>query len=86
MIPFGAVVSLRNQESHAVRLWIPLLMIWLLVLPLFIALSPFIFLACLACRVNPLRGVAAIWQILNTLADTKLELEHRSAAMSFHIL
>jgi len=86
MIPFVAVVSLRNQESRTFRLWVPLFLIWLLLLPLAILLSPFIFIACLFCRVNPLRGVAAIWQILTALADTDVQVEHRSAGMSFHIL
>jgi hypothetical protein len=86
MIPFVAVVSLRNRESRTFRLWIPLVLIWLLLLPLGILLSPFIFIACLFCRVNPLRGVALMWQILNALNDTELEVEHRSAGMSFHIL
>jgi hypothetical protein len=86
MIPFVAVVSLRNDESRTFRLWIPLVLIWLLLLPLGILLSPFIFIACLVCRVNPLRGVAVMWQILNALNDTELEVEHRSAGMSFHIL
>ncbi|HUD65720.1 MAG TPA: hypothetical protein VMQ17_14115 [Candidatus Sulfotelmatobacter sp.] len=36
--------------------------------------------------VNPLRGVAVMWQILNALTNTELEVEHRSAGMSFHIL
>ena len=85
MIPFVAVVSLRNQESRTFRFWIPLVLIWLLLLPLGILLSPFIFIACLFCRVNPLRGVALVWQILNALSDTQLEVEHRSAGMSFHI-
>lgn len=85
MIPFVAVVSLRNQESRTFRLWIPLVLIWLLLLTLGILLSPFIFIACLFCRVNPLRGVALVWQILNALSDTELEVEHRSAGMSFHI-
>lgn len=86
MIPFVAVVSLRNQESRTYRLWIPLLVIWLLLLPLVILLSPFIFLACLVCRVNPFRGVAVMWQIFNALTDTRIQVEHRSAGMSFHIL
>jgi len=86
MIPFVAVVSLRNQESRTFRLWIPLFLIWLLLLPLAILLSPFVFIACLFCRVNPIRGVAVMWQILNALTDTNLEVEHRSAGVSFHIL
>jgi uncharacterized membrane protein len=85
MIPFVAVVSLRNQESRTFRLWIPLFLIWLIVLPVAILLSPFIFLACLICRVSPLQGVAVMWQILTALTDTELEVEHRSAGMSFHI-
>jgi len=86
MIPFVAVVSLRNQESRTFRLWIPLFLVWLLLLPLVILLSPFMFIACLFCRVNPLRGVAVLWQVLTALADTNVEVEHRSAGMSFHIL
>ena len=86
MIPFVAVVSLRNQESRTFRLWIPLFLGWFLLLPLGILLSPFIFIACLVSRVNPLRGVAVMWQILNALTDTELEVEHRSAGMSFHFL
>jgi uncharacterized membrane protein len=86
MIPFVAVVSLRNQESRTFRLWIPLVLIWLLLLPLGVLLSPFIFIACLACRVNPFRGIAVLWQIVWALNDTQLEVEHRSAGMSFHIL
>jgi uncharacterized membrane protein len=86
MIPFVAVVSLRNQESRTIRLWIPLILIWLLLLPLAVLLSPFIFIACLFCRVNPFRGVALMWQVLNALTDTSIEVEQRSAGMSFHIL
>jgi len=86
MIPFVAVVSLRNQESRTFRLWIPLFLMWLLLVPLGVLLSPFIFIGFLVCRVNPFRGIAVLWQILSALADTKLEVEHRSAGLSFHIL
>jgi hypothetical protein len=86
MIPFVAVVSLRNQESHTFRLWIPLFLMWFLLVPLGILVSPFVFIGFLVCRVNPFRGIAVLWQILTALADTKLEVEHRSAGLSFHIL
>lgn len=86
MIPFVAVVSLRNQRSRTFRIWLPLFLVWLLLIPLGIVLSPFIFIACLVCRVNPFRGIALMWQIVSALSDTQLELEHRSAGFSFHIL
>ena len=44
MIPFVAVISLRNQESRTFRLWIPLFLMWLLLVPLGVLLSPFIFI------------------------------------------
>ena len=59
MIPFVAVVSLRNQESRTFRLWIPLFLLWLLLLPLGILLSPLIFIGFLACRVNPCGSACA---------------------------
>ena len=86
MIPFVAVVSLRNQESRTFRLWIPLVLMWLLLLPVGILLSPFIFIGFLICRVNPFHGLAVLWQIVSALSDSKLEVEHRSAGLSFHIL
>jgi uncharacterized membrane protein len=85
VIPLVAVVSLRNQKSRTFRLWIPLFLVWLLLLPLAVLLSPFVFIACLACRVNPFRGVAVTWQILNALADTNVQVEQRSAGFSFHV-
>ena len=85
MIPFVAVVSLHNQESRTFRLWIPLILIWLLLLPLGVLVTPFVFLACAICRVNPFGGVSVMWQILWALHDTQLDVEHRSAGMSFHI-
>lgn len=86
MIPFVAIVSLRNQESRTFRLWIPLFLMWMLLVPLGILLSPFLFIGFLLCRVNPFRGVAAVWQTFIALADTRLEVEHRTAGLSFHIL
>jgi len=85
MTPLVAVVGLRNQDSRTFRLWIPLFLVWLLLLPVGLLLSPFIFIACLVCRVNPFRGVAVTWQILNALADTNVQVEHRTAGFSFHI-
>jgi hypothetical protein len=86
MIPFVAVVSLGNQQSRRFRWWIPVVLIWLLLLPLTVLLSPLVFIACLIGRVNPFRAVAVMGEIVWALHDTRLEVEHRNASMSFHIL
>jgi len=86
MIPFVAVVGLRNQESRTIRLWIPLFLVWIVLLPVALLLSPVILIACVVCRVNPFRAVALVWQIVTALGRTEFEMEHRSAGLSFHIL
>jgi uncharacterized membrane protein len=86
MIPFVAVVSLRNQESRTFRLWIPLFLVWIVLLPIALLLSPVVLIAGLVCGVNPFRAVALVWQIVTALGKTEFEMEHRSAGLSFHIL
>jgi uncharacterized membrane protein len=86
MIPFVAVVSLRNQESRTFRLWIPLFLVWILLFPIALLLSPIVLVAGLVCRVNPFRAFAVMWQIVSALGKTEFEMEHRSAGLSFHIL
>ncbi|MGB8733380.1 MAG: hypothetical protein WCC99_19175 [Candidatus Sulfotelmatobacter sp.] len=82
MIPLVAVVSLRGRESRTLRVWVPLILLWLLLVPLAVLLSPVIVIVCLACRVNPFRAFSVGWQILRALNDTEVEIEHRSAGVS----
>ncbi|MGD1025037.1 MAG: hypothetical protein ABR880_19805 [Candidatus Sulfotelmatobacter sp.] len=82
MIPLVAVVSLRGRESRTLRVWVPLILLWLLLVPLAVLLSPVIFIVCLVCRVNPFRAFSVGWQILRALNDTEVEIEHRSAGVS----
>jgi len=86
MIPFVAMVSVRGRESRTFRLWVPLFLVWLLLIPLAALLSPVIFIVCLAFRVNPFRGFAAAWQLLTALSHTECAVEHGSAGVSFYIL
>jgi hypothetical protein len=86
MIPFVAVVSVPDRRSHMFRLWIPLFLVWLLVLPLGLLLLPVVFVAGLVCRVNPFRAVSALWQLLSALQDTNVEVVRRSASVSICIL
>jgi hypothetical protein len=82
MIPFVAVVSLRGRKSRTLRIWVPLILLWLFLVPLGVLLSPLVFIVFLACRVNPFRAFSVGWQILYALNDTEFEIDHPSAGVS----
>jgi hypothetical protein len=86
VIPLVAVVSLNKQNSRTFRLWVPIALSWLLLVPLVVLFSPLILIACLLCQVNPFRMFSVGWQILSALKDTKVELGRRTAAVSVCIL
>jgi len=86
VIPLVAVVSLNKENSRTFRLWVPIVLIWLVLLPLVALFSPVILIACLICRVNPFRMFSVGWQILSALRETKVELGRRTAAVSVCIL
>ncbi len=66
-------------------LWIPFLLIWLLLLPFVLLLAPLVFVACLALRVNPFRGIAVYWQLFNALRGVRIVVEDPGAPVSIRI-
>ena len=65
--------------------WIPLVLIWLLLLPLVLVLLPLAALALLALRVNPFRAFAAFWQTLAGLTGTHIEVNAPDALVYVRI-
>jgi hypothetical protein len=72
MIPLMAYVSITRK--HRLYFGIPLVVVWLLLLPLVLLLSPLIALACLIAGVNPLRLFSTIWLILAALKESEFEI------------
>jgi hypothetical protein len=87
MIPLVGVISVRDwPRSRSFRLWIPLFLIWLLVLPLALLLLPVFLVVCLFCRVNPFEAIATFWNILAALKDTHIEIDNCNALVLIRIL
>ena len=86
MIPLVAMVSLRGKQSRTFRLWLPVVLVWFLLMPMALLLSPVILVVCLACRVNPFRGISVLWQILSALSHTEVEVDRAGAGVSFYVL
>ena len=72
MIPLMAYISVTRK--HKLYFGIPLVVVWLLVLPLALLLAPLVALACLIARVNPLGLFETIWLILAALKDLEFEI------------
>jgi uncharacterized membrane protein len=79
MIAYYSADTIAVRPRRRFRLWIPLLLVWVLLLPFFVLLTPLVFVACLAFKVDPLRGVSVYWQLFNGLRGLRVEIEDRGA-------
>lgn len=74
MIPMFAVFGVRTRRRHIFRIWIPIFIAWLLLLPLVLVLLPFFLIGCLVLGVNGIRALVIFWQVLASLAGTHVEI------------
>ncbi len=86
MIPVLAIVGLRRAGGRSFRLWVPLALVWLLLLPFAVVLLPVFVVACLATAVNPLRALWIGWQVLGALGGTRVEVGDCESSFLVHIL
>ena len=75
MTPYCSTDQVAARPRRRFRLWIPLLLIWILLLPFVLLFAPLVFVACLFVKVNPFRGVAVYWQIFNSFRGLRVEVE-----------
>jgi hypothetical protein len=87
MIPMVGVISVRHwRHSRDFRLWIPLFLLWLVLLPLAVLALPVLFIVCMISRVNPFEAIATCWHIFAELKDTHIEVDNRNALVLIRIL
>ncbi len=82
MIPFIAVVKMRKLRRRGFRLWIPLVFVWLLLLPLILFLLPFAVVACRIAGMKPFRTFWYFWQVLSSLGGTEVAVDHRDGSLA----
>ena len=68
MIPLFAVIGFRTSRQRTFRLWLPLFLVWLLLLPLVLVLFPFFLVGCLILDMNAFSAIAAGWNVVAGLA------------------
>jgi hypothetical protein len=87
MIPSIAIVRVQNPYWHRnLRIWIPLFLIWLVLLPLVPIAFVVLGIVCLVVGVHPWRAISVGWGILNGLHGTDVEVKVRGKSTLVRIL
>ena len=78
-------VATPEKPRRGHRIWIPIILVWLLLLPFVLLLAPLVFVAFLVMGVNPFRAVGVYWQIFNALRGVRIVVEDPQAPISIRI-
>jgi len=82
MIPVAGAVRVGDCRVHGFRLSIPFFLLWIVLAPLLVLLVPVIFIACICVRVDPFRGISAVFEILAALRGTQVQVEIQNENVS----
>ena len=85
MIPCLAVVRIRGRNGRGVCLWIPLVFVWILLLPVSILVLPGLFLYCVIGRVSLVRAAKALGAVIAGLKGARIEVEESRHSVSLRI-
>jgi hypothetical protein len=86
MIPTWLVLKIDIQPHRRIRLWIPLLLIWLLLLPFALVLAPVVAVWCARHVGSPVRLAGALWNVLGGACGTHVEIQSPDASFLIHII
>jgi hypothetical protein len=76
--PLSATVHVKPAGwRFGLRLWLPLFLFWLLLLPVFLLALPFLFVASLIFGFRLLKTLGAVLGVLAGFRETHVEVESR---------
>ena len=85
MIPMLATVNISHPRGR-IRLWAPLFLLWLLLLPLAILALPLIAVAGLVTGFNPIRFLIGVGGVLSASVGTCIDVQAPGAQVLVRIL
>ena len=86
MIPLIAIVQIEPRNGRRIRLWLPLFLVWLLLVVLGLLLSPLILIACLIVRLNPFLTVWGLIGVFVAMAGTHIEVRAPDATVLVRVI
>ena len=86
MIPLVATIRLRHGDGTGFRLWIPLFLVWALVLPVGLVLFPVVLLVCFCVRVSVIGLYVTGWRVLNSMRNLLVDVESQDVSIRLRIV
>jgi uncharacterized membrane protein len=78
MIPWGASVRVHwnrgTPREHRLWLWVPLFLVWLILLPLLLVLFPLVACVCVFIGVDAVELYKTTWRMITSLRQTWVEV------------
>ncbi|MBL6853886.1 MAG: hypothetical protein ISS15_00365 [Alphaproteobacteria bacterium] len=82
---FMIVHILPNRAHRGLRLWVPVFLIWILLLPFVLVLLPVFFILCAVIDIHPFRTLGAFLQLLGSLGGTHIEVDNPDTSVFIHV-
>ena len=81
----AVVRILPHRMGRTIRLWVPLFLVWLLLLPFLIVLLPVYFVVCAVMDIAPFGTLGAVLMLLGSLNGTHVEVDSPTASVFIHV-
>ena len=82
---FMRIHILPNAMRRGIRLWVPVFLIWILLLPFVLVLLPVYFVVCAIIDIHPFKTLGAFLAVLGSLGGTHIEVDTPDAGVFIHV-
>jgi hypothetical protein len=88
MIPLMLIIKIRQygEKRRGFHLWLPLFLVWIIVAPFAVLLTPFVWLTLLFSGHNPVKVSAAGLALLTGFSGTRVEIESPDALVFIRVV
>jgi hypothetical protein len=75
-----------QDRPVAIRFWLPVILLWIILAPFLILLSPLLILGLAMVGLNPFRALAGLLGLMAALGGTHIEVETPDAHINIHLI
>lgn len=86
MPPLLIRIHVKNAQGRGFNLWIPLFLLWLLLLPFAIVVLPVFLVISLVLDFDPLRAISGLGGLIAGMNGTHLEVDGPDGFVFVHFL